>query len=107
MTRDDIIRLAREAGFIRVVAIEEGGAVTTTVAPIEELERFIALYEGRLVERGWRQCADGQTTTQYCGLLELAVAAEREACAQACEEAVLKNWHAEDCVAVIRARGEK
>jgi hypothetical protein len=43
MTRDDIIRLAREAGFIRVVAIEEGGAVTTTVAPIEELERFAAL----------------------------------------------------------------
>jgi hypothetical protein len=43
MTRDDIIRLAQEAGFIRVVAIEEGGAVTTTVAPIEELERFAAL----------------------------------------------------------------
>jgi len=43
MTRDDIIRLAREAGFIRVVIAHEDGSVTTTVAPIEELERFAAL----------------------------------------------------------------
>jgi hypothetical protein len=106
VTRDDIIRLAREAGFIRVVAIEEGGAVTTTVTPIEELERFIALYEGRLVERGWRQCAEGQTTTQYCGLLELAVTAEREACAELCESI---TWSAEGqfFAKAIRARGEQ
>ena len=28
---------------------------------------------------GWRQCAVGQKTTQFCGLLEEAVKAEREA----------------------------
>jgi hypothetical protein len=43
MTRDDIIRLAREAGFVRVVATHADGSLTTTVAPIEELERFAAL----------------------------------------------------------------
>lgn len=43
MTRDDIIRLAREAGFIRVVATHADGSLTTTVAPIEELEHFAAL----------------------------------------------------------------
>ena len=43
MTRDDIIRLAREAGFVRVVAIHADGSLTTTVAPIKELERFAAL----------------------------------------------------------------
>ncbi len=58
MSREDIIRLAQEAGFIRVVAAHEDGSVTTTVAPIEELERFAALV----------------------------AAAEREACAKVCEE---------------------
>jgi len=43
VSREDIIRLAQEAGFIRVVAAHEDGSVTTTVAPIEELERFAAL----------------------------------------------------------------
>ncbi len=28
---------------------------------------------------GWRQCAAGQKTTQFCGMLEAAVQAEREA----------------------------
>jgi hypothetical protein len=28
---------------------------------------------------GWRQCAVGQKTTQFCGMLEQAVTAEREA----------------------------
>jgi len=101
MTREEINSMAKEAGWTKAGRDMEYPALT------DRLERFIALYERRLIEQGWRQCADGQTTTQYCGLLELAVAAEREACAQACEEAVLKNWHAEDCVAVIRARGEK
>ena len=58
MTRDDIIRMAREAGFVRVVATHTDGSLTTTVAPIEELERFAALV----------------------------AAAEREACAKLCEE---------------------
>lgn len=34
---------------------------------------------------GWRQCAKGQKTTQFCGLLEEAVKVEREACARVCE----------------------
>ena len=91
MTRDDIIRLAQEAGFIRVVATEEGGAVTTTIAPIEELERFSALV----------------------------AAAEREACAKVCdgiqyngycppEDGAAPDYYnsaAAECAAIIRARG--
>jgi uncharacterized protein (DUF2126 family) len=63
MTRDDIIRLAREAGFVRVVATHADGSLTTTVAPIEELERFAALV----------------------------AAAEREACAQVCDRITWSN----------------
>ncbi len=43
MNREEVIRLAREAGFVRVVATHADGSLTTTVAPIEELERFAAL----------------------------------------------------------------
>jgi hypothetical protein len=116
MNRDDIIRLAREAGFIRVVAIEKGGAVTTTVAPIEELEHFAALVAAaerdRMKAEGWRQCAEGQHTTQFCGLLEDAVKTEREQCALVCEDipapqeptALTHIPTLERCAAAIRAR---
>jgi len=73
MTRDDIIRLARGVWSAGDVYI---GPST------ESLERFAALVAAAEVERmkseGWRQCAEGQRTTQFCGLLEEAVNAERE-----------------------------
>jgi hypothetical protein len=91
MTRDDIIRMAREAGFVRVVATHaDGSSTTTTVAPIEELERFAALV----------------------------AAAEREQCERLCDDLERKKWEtittggeltgvsARDCAAAIRARGE-
>ncbi len=53
---DGIIRMAREAGFERVVAIHSDGSKTVTVAPVLELEAFAALV----------------------------AAAEREACAKVC-----------------------
>ena len=58
MTKDDIIRMAREAGFEKVVAIHPDGAKTVTVAPVPELLAFA----------------------------NLVAAAEREECAKVCEE---------------------
>ena len=63
---------------------------------------------------GWRQCAKGQRTTQFCGQVQAAVEAEREACAKVCGELADSpanseqyrmgaNWARE----LIRARGEK
>ena len=40
MNRDDIIRMAREAGFIKVMQVYEDGSEIVTVAPIEELTLF-------------------------------------------------------------------
>jgi len=37
--------------------------------------------EQKLKADGWRRCAEGQGETQHCALLEAAVLAEREACA--------------------------
>lgn len=60
-----------------------------------------------MVRDGWRQCAVGQRTTQFCGLLHEAVAAEREACAKVCEQWGAWNSVAQECAAAVRARAEK
>ncbi len=89
MNREDIIRMAREAGLEKVVAWNKDFTQTVKVAPYVELERFAALV----------------------------VAAEREACAVAAE-LVPAQWdypveiphpaHAcHDCAASIRARGQE
>jgi hypothetical protein len=79
MTKDDIIRMAREAGFERVVAIHSDGSKTVTVAPVLELEAFATLV----------------------------AAAEREACAKVCDkyaEGPERNY-SENIADDIRARG--
>ena len=51
---------------------------------------------------GWRKCAEGQSTTQYCGLLQSTRKAEREECAS------IADQHSAPIVASkIRARGVK
>jgi hypothetical protein len=57
MTRDEIARMAREAGMERIVAVGVDGTQTVEVARIDLLERFAALV----------------------------AAAEREACARVCD----------------------
>ena len=75
MTKDDIIKLAREAGFEKVVAIHPDGAKTVTVAPVPELLAFA----------------------------NLVAAAEREACARVCE--AQGEYGDEQYAKAIRARG--
>ena len=78
---DGIIRMAREAGFERVVAIHSDGSKTATVAPVLELEAFAALV----------------------------TAAEREACAKVCLSEWSTHGQMEAggvFAAAIRARGQ-
>jgi hypothetical protein len=77
MTRDDIIRMAREAGWH-----DELLSVSFTEPLLEQFAALVSAAErDRMKAEGWRQCANGQRTTQYCGLLEDAVKTEREQCA--------------------------
>ena len=76
MTKDDIIKLAREAGFEKVVAIHPDGAKTVTVAPVPELLAFA----------------------------NLVAAAEREACARVCE--AQGEYGDEQYAKAIRARSQ-
>ena len=81
MTKDDIIRMAREAEFIALLSDEAvdglGGVWADSEIDItDNLSRFAALV----------------------------AAAEREACAKVCDGWMHANGN--DCAAAIRARGE-
>jgi len=98
MTREDIIRMARKAGF-------EIGSVTNAIyAPTScetELERFAALVAAAERNRTWTQ----EHWTEY----EHSIAAtEREACANVCDEFESDTDPDAGAVlaAAIRARGQ-
>ena len=83
MTRDDIIRMALDAHLLNYVDHETPRRYFIRAdADVEEVERFAALVaaqkEAQMIRDGWRQCAEGQRTTQFCGLVEEAVKSERE-----------------------------
>jgi len=101
MTREEITRMAREAGFEHIAEAEYWHPL---------FERFAALVaaekEQQMVSEGYRKCASGQRTTQFCGLLDAAVRDERERCAQVCEaKGPIKGG--EVFAARIRARSMK
>lgn len=52
---------------------------------------FVKRLQELMVKDGWRQCAKGQATTQYCGIAEQARLEEREACAQLAESMELER----------------
>jgi hypothetical protein len=99
MTRDDIIRMAREAGF----------ATSWTEAAGQALEHFAALVaatEREACKNLWE--AQRLTDRQISDYIEAAVAAEREECAKVCDERELANLYGvKECAAAIRARGNR
>lgn len=103
MDHDTIIRLAREAG----AEFAELPMTDAIVFNVEDrawnsaaLHRFASIIEAHLKEQGYRQCAKGQRTTQFCGMLEQAVLAEREECAKVCND----YDYPSECAAAIRSR---
>ena len=113
MNRDDIIRMAKEAGLTQKPFCRWGGY-------LDDLMRFAALVaaekEQQMIRYGYRQCAKGQRTTQFCGLLDAAVKAEREACialvnqgtgeATSADALKILRMERDRISAAIRARGE-
>ena len=109
MTRDDII------GWMQEVGAKKSDLTPQTYDGFVDLfERFAALVAAaecekvaRWMIRNGYATGHGDTIEDLLTELEWQVAErEREACAKICEEATLKNWFAEDCVDLIRERGE-
>jgi len=120
MTQDEIINIARKAGLNIEFRSEDSEVIAWFPIPYkwEALTRFISIFESRLIASGYRKCAAGQDTTQFCGLVEAAVKAEREACSKECDkierrykrnempvEIGMKGIGAKECADAIRARG--
>ena len=101
MNREDVIRLAGEAGF--------GANQRNTL--LVKIERFADLVLKEMIKDGWRQCAKGQHTTQFCGMAEKAREEEREECAKVCEELEEDDasplFVSQQCANAIRARKSK
>jgi hypothetical protein len=108
MTRDELLNMASKAGL----------AVVHFSSTPEAIERFAVLVAAaerdRMISEGWRQCAQGQKTSQFCAVAEQARQKEREECAKVCED------NADCCnrgsplhtilssnAAAIRARGQE
>jgi len=108
----EIRRLHEENVYLRDVYVS---LVKDRGELFDELQKAEAENErlrGDLTRDGYRKCADGQRTTQFCGLLDAAVKAEREACAKVCDARVIGDHNREDqeakrCAEAIRARGEQ
>ena len=95
MTRDDIIRMAREAGLTLRGHYDEPGSTP------QELERFARL----VYEATFRDANIAASKT----ILDAAVLEEREACAKVCDGYADNKSHpmnfSINCADAIRARG--
>ena len=100
MNRDDIIRMAREAGLLR----SGDGWTEPHRWGITELERFAALIEQHLSYDSIHTCHD-ECQRPACVAMREAVKAEREVCAEMV--AGMNVQHPKYIAAAIRARGEE
>ena len=89
MTQEDIIRMAREAGFY---------GQYPEAYNIVMIERFAELVAA--AER--EACLDAMMQSVSKGI-DTAIALEREACAKLCEVNQMNSW---GCAKEIRARGQ-
>ncbi len=128
MTRDDIIRLARESGIIQpeivFTHLERFAALVAVQVEATWQNRYLKLMdlmkarEGQpnkpccLAEREKFEKLIDELTNKSLHAQLNAVAAEREACANVCEILAWNQdstWKAAtmDCAAAIRARGQE
>jgi hypothetical protein len=113
MNRDDIIRMAREAGMHSAVLLHiyEGKEAALTDSEQDELRRlarFAALVAAAERERIIAANApEIERINAHIKELEQARLEEREACARVCEGRLQEGLNFEGCAAAIRARGQQ
>ena len=74
MTRDEILQIAWDVGlFMRSHPSQDEPTKLEQFA-----ERIAAEKEQQMIRDGYRQCAEGQRTTQYCTIAEAAIRARGE-----------------------------
>ena len=101
MTRDEIMRMAREAGMERIVAISFDGTQTFEMSRFELLDRFATLVAAHVRETEFKP---GLANYQQ-GLIDGA-AEERKACAKVADECWVFGMSSAYIADAIRARGD-
>jgi len=113
--RDDIIRMAREAGWsdkdinsLLYIVETAAAAERNKLAGWMRDSGYAAGHEDTTEDL--LEALDGQITKAWSKVILASVAAEREACAKLCEDLVLAHpgradLTADQCAAAIRARG--
>jgi hypothetical protein len=101
MTRDDIIKMAREAGLLPILN-EDAFQKWEWEKTNKVLERFAALVADHTLSN-----IDPSKFMSYQEAYEAGQFAEREACAKLCSEEFEYYGHDHIFAAAIRARGEK
>ena len=107
MTKDEIIEMARQAGFLygKMGPLDMPFVTAIGHTFTVELEAFAKLVEEKATEE-----ANARANASWTLMCEKMVAFEREACAKVCEsqnEAGPDNEHWWECADAIRARGEQ
>lgn len=100
MNRDDITRMAQEAGLLR----SGDGWTEPHRWGITEIERFAALIKQHLSYDGIHTC-HAECPRPSCVAMREVVKAEREVCAEMVER--MNVQHPKHIAAAIRERGEK
>lgn len=87
-SREEVKKAIKDAGWTGIYTHMTSPTTRESLTvPVEwdQIERFaVAMYEAgadayreSMKGAGWRRCAKGQRTTQFCGQLEAAISAER------------------------------
>ena len=107
MTKDDIMRMGREAGLhsavlLRIYDDKEAALCDSEIAELRKIERFASLVVANINPKSFMSWQEGY---------EAGVVAERAECAKLCNAIQAGNedngkwlWEARNCAAAIRAR---
>lgn len=108
MTRDDIIRMAQEAGYVYHVSGGTGTYVQFYWDQLEQFANLIAAAERERIKWDSIHSCHPECDKPVCVAIRKAVLEEREACAKVAEEWQLgidDPKYQTDCAFAIRERG--
>ena len=108
MNRDDIIRMAQEAGYVYHVSGGTGTYVQFYWDQLEQFAHLVAAAERERIKWDSIHTCNPHCDRPACVAVRRAREDEREMCAKVCEaegERIDASWLS--CAAAIRARGQK
>jgi hypothetical protein len=106
MTQDDVIEMARQAGFF----VKDNDAYSPSVQEDHELTPFLVAFAHLVADKATEE-ANAKANASWTLMCKKMVAIERESCANLVEESSLPDTYSQECLPdianEIRARGEQ